>query len=154
MAGGNKSKKQVRRSTKTIAYENGLRRCPVCDRQLQWRESPTNKNDTFATVDHIVPASFGGLNTPSNYYVMCAKCNTRRGNIPFAHFIKTSGVAIDDDKLELMVFQACIDTVKGLMQQNQRTKPLSAMMKHVLKNFSPNSSMRLLLEQFYMVKQQ
>lgn len=134
------------------AYNNGVRNCPVCDRQLQWKRSVRNQHDTMATVDHVVPVSLGGINSTRNYYVMCAKCNGKRGNAPFLHFVLERAKDVDKDKLEFIVFTACIETVKERMQQKQQSKPLSAMIKHVLKNFGPDNKYRLLIEQFYMVK--
>lgn len=42
--------------------------------------SLANGKDTLMTKDHIIPVSRGGNNYMSNYQVMCANCNSWKGN--------------------------------------------------------------------------
>jgi HNH endonuclease len=39
-----------------------------------------------ATVEHLVPVSFGGCSCPANLVVACYRCNSARGRIPIAVF--------------------------------------------------------------------
>lgn len=75
------------------AYQNGLRRCPCCDVQLVWKANIENVQKNLATVDHIVPHSIGGADTPDNMFVMCRKCNERRGDTCFVDFVTSHGVS-------------------------------------------------------------
>jgi 5-methylcytosine-specific restriction endonuclease McrA len=42
------------------------------------------------TLDHISPRSHGGTNHESNIYTCCHECNSKRGNLPIAEFVKES----------------------------------------------------------------
>ena len=43
-----------------------------------------------ATVDHIIPVSLGGPKyDTTNFQLMCAKCNSRRGNMSMEKFTKS-----------------------------------------------------------------
>lgn len=39
-----------------------------------------------ATIEHIIPQSYGGGYDPANITVACVKCNGRRGNIDFYEY--------------------------------------------------------------------
>lgn len=44
-------------------------------------------NTDDLTIDHIVPSSQGGKDTPSNITVACRSCNSRKGTKPYNDFI-------------------------------------------------------------------
>jgi 5-methylcytosine-specific restriction endonuclease McrA len=46
-------------------------RCARCGRRLRWPET---------TLDHVRPTAAGGDDTVSNYQVLCARCNTAKGD--------------------------------------------------------------------------
>lgn len=52
--------------------------CPECGMKMQ------NKNrydlNTYMTVDHIIPKSYGGRKNIENLRPLCRKCNNLRGN--------------------------------------------------------------------------
>lgn len=54
-------------------WNNALKRtnncCAICGR-----------NDIDLTIDHIIPISRGGTNTPDNIQPLCKSCNCRKGN--------------------------------------------------------------------------
>lgn len=54
--------------TRTEIYERDEGRCRGCHKELE------NKPHGFQ-IDHIVPISLGGPDTPANVQLMCAKCN-------------------------------------------------------------------------------
>jgi 5-methylcytosine-specific restriction endonuclease McrA len=85
--------KAERRAHPTAAYESraasiardGVMRhlvrkyaglCVLCGEPVSFRQGTPN----YATIDHIVPRSKGGLDVPSNYQLACEQCNLRRGN--------------------------------------------------------------------------
>lgn len=82
-----------KKTTISVAYENGLRRCPCCNVQLTWRARRERLQDNLATVDHIVPRSIGGADTHENMFVMCFKCNRTRGVQCFVDFVTSRGVS-------------------------------------------------------------
>lgn len=47
---------------------------------------PNMRGDQQATVDHIVPKSFGGTSVKDNLVMSCYSCNINRGNIPAIEF--------------------------------------------------------------------
>lgn len=52
-------------------------RCVYCDRR------------TYLQLEHLVPRSRGGDNSPENLAAACAKCNTRKGPLmPLEFFFK------------------------------------------------------------------
>lgn len=57
----------------------GITHCPACGVKLQYNNNGQRKPNS-AEADHIIPASLGGTNHPDNGRVLCAKCNSRRGN--------------------------------------------------------------------------
>lgn len=77
----------------TVAYQNGLRRCPCCNIQLLWKANPVNVQKNLATVDHMVAKSLGGPDTSDNMFVMCRQCNEDRGNQCFVTFVVSRGVS-------------------------------------------------------------
>lgn len=71
--------KQFRKQVLARAQAMGITHCPACGTKLQYNNNGERKPNS-AEADHIIPASLGGTNHPDNGRVLCAKCNSRRGN--------------------------------------------------------------------------
>ena len=71
--------KQFRKQVLARAQAMGITHCPACGIKLQYNNDGQRKPNS-AEADHIIPASLGGTNHPDNGRVLCAKCNSRRGN--------------------------------------------------------------------------
>ena len=71
--------KQFRKQVLARAQAIGITHCPACGTKLQYNNNGQRKPNS-AEADHIIPASLGGTNHPDNGRVLCAKCNSRRGN--------------------------------------------------------------------------
>ena len=71
--------KQFRKQVLARAQAIGITHCPACGVKLQYNNNGERKPNS-AEADHIIPASLGGTNHPDNGRVLCAKCNSRRGN--------------------------------------------------------------------------
>lgn len=71
--------KQFRKQVLARAQAMGITHCPACGTKLQYKNNGQRKPNS-AEADHIIPASLGGTNHPDNGRVLCAKCNSRRGN--------------------------------------------------------------------------
>lgn len=72
--------KQFRKQVLARAQQMGITHCPACGIKLQYHNSNGQRKPNSAEADHIIPASLGGTNHPDNGRVLCAKCNSRRGN--------------------------------------------------------------------------
>lgn len=70
---------------------NGNLKCPNCDRitdNISLGICPNDgskhwdiySNEHLMTIDHIIPKSKGGKNHIDNYQIMCASCNSKKGN--------------------------------------------------------------------------
>lgn len=64
-------------------YQLGQRRCHCCGLQLNWAQGHKNS----ATVEHLVPASYGGTYHSENIIITCSKCNERRGNKDWIYWV-------------------------------------------------------------------
>ena len=71
--------KQFRKQVLARAQTMGITHCPACGVKLQYNNNGKRKPNS-AEADHIIPASLGGTNHVDNGRVLCAKCNSRRGN--------------------------------------------------------------------------
>ena len=100
-----------RKTTLRIAYEEGIRRCPCCNVQLVWRSNPTRPQVNLVSIDHIVPVSHGGVNTHDNYFVMCRKCNEKRGNKCFVEFVTDRG--FNEKRAKEIYYAALVATIRG-----------------------------------------
>lgn len=67
--------KRLRKDTIASARARGQTHCPLCQRPLDY--GSYQKPDS-AEVDHIVPYSRGGTDTPDNVRVICRDCNGKR----------------------------------------------------------------------------
>ena len=74
-----KEHKQFRKQVLARAQAMGITHCPACGTKLQYHNDGQRKPNS-AEADHIIPASLGGTNHVDNGRVLCAKCNSRRGN--------------------------------------------------------------------------
>ena len=74
-----KEHKQFRKQVLARAQAMGITHCPACGVKLQYHNDGQRKPNS-AEADHIIPASLGGTNHADNGRVLCAKCNSRRGN--------------------------------------------------------------------------
>ena len=71
--------RQFRKQVLARAQTLGITHCPACGVKLQYNNNGQRKPNS-AEADHIIPSSLGGTNHPDNGRVLCAKCNSRRGN--------------------------------------------------------------------------
>ena len=71
--------RQFRKQVLARAQAMDITHCPACGVKLQYNNNGERKPNS-AEADHIIPASLGGTNHPDNGRVLCAKCNSRRGN--------------------------------------------------------------------------
>ena len=73
-----KSRKSKKVDKRKILYELCGGCCPNCGRQLQNRRS--KEQDSYMTIDHIVPKSYAGSNHLSNLQPLCRKCNMKKSD--------------------------------------------------------------------------
>lgn len=70
--------KKIRDKRRQIDFDNGVTKCPLCPRQLDWEYS---LRPNSAEVDHIIEWSKGGKDEVENTRVICRHCNqSRAGN--------------------------------------------------------------------------
>lgn len=72
--------------SKQLVLMNGNLVCKACGKQHL--RTKGDHNDT-ASADHIIPTSLGGPKyDESNLQLLCRKCNSDRGNMPYEEFIE------------------------------------------------------------------
>lgn len=64
----------------TLAWRDSKQNCAYCRCKLTKYSNRRTDNSDAAVIDHFVPRSRGGRNCPTNYYVVCHKCNARKSN--------------------------------------------------------------------------
>lgn len=64
---------------RTSHWEAQKGRCGYCKRQIK-KKNKLDTQPTTNTLEHIIPISRGGTNTPSNTAAVCFPCNQARGN--------------------------------------------------------------------------
>ncbi len=62
--------------------------CAYCDKKL--RRNPRYGLD-YPTLEHQVPKSKGGDNTPDNLVIVCGQCNRMKADMIFKDFIEHIG---------------------------------------------------------------
>ncbi|MCI7551889.1 MAG: HNH endonuclease [Actinomycetaceae bacterium] len=67
--------KHFRRTVLTRDHQAGITHCPLCGIILDY-EHPGYPNS--AEADHIIPARWGGTDTPTNGQTICRRCNQRK----------------------------------------------------------------------------
>jgi len=67
------------RETRQSVFERDGWSCYLCGRDVDCFEVVGRKRVKVATVDHIVPKSRGGGDTPDNLRTCCQSCNFDRG---------------------------------------------------------------------------
>lgn len=108
-----KEHKQFRKQVLARAQAMGITHCPACGVKLQYTNKDGQRKPNSAEADHIIPASLGGTNHVDNGRVLCAKCNSRRGNGRGGkgrarHYQKNEG---ERDRLPIAVMPTqCSDT--------------------------------------------
>lgn len=51
-------------------------RCALCGEPVSFKQG----TPSYATIDHVMPLSRGGLDVPANYQLACHACNQAKGN--------------------------------------------------------------------------
>lgn len=64
-------------------YKLGQRRCHCCGVQLNWATGHKNS----ASVEHMIPGSYGGTFHQENIIITCSSCNGVRGNRDFIEWV-------------------------------------------------------------------
>lgn len=129
-----------KKSALTVAYKNGLRRCPCCNVQLVWKSNINDVQKNLATVDHMVAKSFGGADNSDNMFVMCRRCNEARGNACFVTFVVEHGYSkLEAEELYRRAHLASVRHVlQNLMNQTQNgteRKKYKNKIKAIVKNY-------------------
>ena len=71
----NRQRKSWHKAAKQQMFDKS-RRCHWCGAEMSLH--PLDKN--FATIEHIIPLSRGGLDNRNNMALACMACNQKRGN--------------------------------------------------------------------------
>lgn len=74
---------QVRKDLRLAIYLRDNFHCIYCERDLHGAASMD------LTLDHLLPDSQGGCNSPKNLVLACRKCNCSRQDMPWRQFAKT-----------------------------------------------------------------
>ncbi len=69
-----KQRKPSRSELVNLLFQKKGNRCPICGNLI----SPDS-----CTIDHIYPKSLGGGDEIENLQLLCAECNSFKGNVPF-----------------------------------------------------------------------
>lgn len=69
----------VSRKVLRDAQDQGVTQCPYCRTTLDYKQ---RRAPNGAQVDHIIPHSRGGTDTPQNLTICCRTCNISKGNRP------------------------------------------------------------------------
>ena len=56
-------------------------RCNGCDMRFSAESAKSKRR--FPTLDHIVPLSEGGSSRDENLQLLCGKCNSSKGSLPW-----------------------------------------------------------------------
>jgi 5-methylcytosine-specific restriction endonuclease McrA len=85
------TKKRAYKTKKTKGWrENEWRKNPYCHycgkRILRFSD---------ATADHVVPVSKGGYSKSKNYVLACFPCNSEKGSMDYAMYVKARSVSND-----------------------------------------------------------
>lgn len=59
-------------------------------------EYPNQKNS--ATIEHVIPSSKGGTNSPKNYAISCNHCNNKRGTLDWEVFMEMGNKIVQKQK--------------------------------------------------------
>jgi hypothetical protein len=100
----------------------------------------------LATVDHIVPQSMGGADTPDNVFVMCRECNTKRGTECFVKFVTSHGVSkkfaedlykkahvVSLQSMIMVQFTHVIQDYKSALKTNKKRRKN---IRHIIQNYT------------------
>lgn len=66
------------------------------------------------TIDHIVPLSRGGTNTPENLQALCRKCNANKSNFIHWDLLQRIKIALHVDELFTRLQNECMGGISGL----------------------------------------
>lgn len=76
-------KAKTRRNFLVKKFGLGQRRCGFCCIQLNFASGQSNS----VSVDHIIPKSKGGTSGQVNSFMVCARCNSERGDTNFMEWV-------------------------------------------------------------------
>lgn len=77
-----KSRNPTRKEIRMLLYTQCGGVCPECGCKMQNKHR--RNQDTYMTLDHIIPKSKGGKRNLENLRPLCRKCNNKRGNAPIS----------------------------------------------------------------------
>lgn len=80
---GRAMSKQRNKTRKELLQRDGDT-CYYCPKQCH-RKDPLHKD--YATIDHKIPKSKGGLSTSDNLVIACLECNQAKGDMTAEEFI-------------------------------------------------------------------
>ena len=75
--------RSMKQNDKHLIFERDGYRCYICGQEVQQRRRSGQVNRKLlpkATLDHVIPKSKGGPNTPENLKTCCPKCNEEKGD--------------------------------------------------------------------------
>lgn len=74
----------IYRPTRFAIYHRDAFRCLSCMKKFKW----TGKRKGLS-LDHVVPLSSGGKNSPDNLLTLCIKCNNSKGSKDLSTWVST-----------------------------------------------------------------